>query len=324
MRIIDFNHTHIAAASALALANYEEERKYVSALPPIDSFPDLTWLADNGLGVAIFEGSSLVGFLCGAGVWENAWEITGVNHIFSPMGANGTIREGRAQIYAAMYQAVAEKWVRAGAASHGISLYAHDKEAQEQFFRYGFGMRCIDAIRGIDEIDVSECEGYEFSELKTKEVPEIFPLENEQLESYLDSPFFMYREKESEAGYLQNFNHDSVYFIARFEGKIVAYIMASHDGETFIKDTPGYIHAGGAYCLPEFRRKGISRQLLNMLVKKLKSQGYAHLGVDFESFNPLGAGFWLKYFTAYTHSVVRRIDESVFEGKAIRPWGSGC
>ena len=33
------------------------------------------------------------------------------------------------------------------------------------------------------------------------------------------------------------------------------------------------------------------------------------LGVDFESLNPSGSGFRLKHFTAYTHSVVRRIDE---------------
>jgi hypothetical protein len=36
---------------------------------------------------------------------------------------------------------------------------------------------------------------------------------------------------------------------------------------------------------------------------------YTRLGVDFESLNPTAYGFWLKYFDAYTHSVVRRIDE---------------
>jgi len=36
---------------------------------------------------------------------------------------------------------------------------------------------------------------------------------------------------------------------------------------------------------------------------------YNLLGVDFESFNPTASNFWLKYFTEYTHSVVRRIDD---------------
>ena len=45
----------------------------------------------------------------------------------------------------------------------------------------------------------------------------------------------------------------------------------------------------------------------------LKEQGYTRLGVDFESFNPSGSGFWLKHFSAYTFGVVRRIDESVLK-----------
>jgi hypothetical protein len=43
--------------------------------------------------------------------------------------------------------------------------------------------------------------------------------------------------------------------------------------------------------------------------RRLAAQGRTRLGVDFESINPYGSGFWLKYFTAYTCSVVRRIDE---------------
>ena len=86
-----------------------------------------------------------------------------------------------------------------------------------------------------------------------------------------------------------------------------------HGGETFVQDTPGYIHISAAYCLPEHRRKGISRHLLSLLLQELKGKGYSRLGVDFESINPSGSGFWLKHFSAYTHSVVRRIDESVLQ-----------
>jgi hypothetical protein len=46
-----------------------------------------------------------------------------------------------------------------------------------------------------------------------------------------------------------------------------------------------------------------------MLIQDLKTKGYTRLGVDFESINPMAYGFWLKYFDAYTHSLVRRIDE---------------
>ena len=65
----------------------------------------------------------------------------------------------------------------------------------------------------------------------------------------------------------------------------------------------------GAYCMPEYRGTGIFNNLLAYLVTTLKSEGYTRLGVDFESFNPTARGFWLKHFTEYTNSVVRRIDE---------------
>ena len=60
---------------------------------------------------------------------------------------------------------------------------------------------------------------------------------------------------------------------------------------------------------PEYRGKGVYQNLLNFIMSKLKAEGYVRLGVDFESINPTAWGFWLKHFTAYTHSVVRRADE---------------
>jgi spore germination protein YaaH len=52
---------------------------------------------------------------------------------------------------------------------------------------------------------------------------------------------------------------------------------------------------------------------LNNAINTLKTEGYTGLGVDFESINPSGSGFWLKYFDAYTNSVVRRIDERIMQ-----------
>ena len=89
----------------------------------------------------------------------------------------------------------------------------------------------------------------------------------------------------------------------------MAFIRAELDGETFIKNTPGYLHVKGAFCLQVHRGKGVNQKLLSLLLQKLKTQGYTRLGVIFESFNPLGSGFWLKHLSAYTHSVVCRIDE---------------
>lgn len=314
MQIVDFTVDHIEAAVRLAKQNYEDERGFVPALPPVDRLPDLNPYAENGLGVAAFEGGIMIGFLCSVPPFKNAFLSTDATGVFSPMGANGAIGENRAKIYARLYQAAGKKWVNAGASSHAVCLYAHDREVQEQFFRYGFGLRCVDAIRGMDEIAAPSYEGYSFSELASEVVLKVLPLENMLDDGYIDSPFFMYRKRNNEAAFLKNYEHfQSIYFITSHEERIVAFIRAEIDGENFIQNTPGYLHVKGAFCLPEHRGKGLNQKLLSMLIQKLKTNGYTRLGVDFESLNPTAYGFWLKYFDAYTHSVVRRIDEKILE-----------
>ncbi|MFN2969307.1 GNAT family N-acetyltransferase, partial [Escherichia coli] len=77
-------------------------------------------------------------------------------------------------------------------------------------------------------------------------------------------------------------------------------------------------HIRGAYCLPAHRGKGLYQNLLNLTISVLKKEGYTKLGGNFESFNPTARGFWLKYFTAYTNSVVRRIDERIIHLRLLK------
>jgi GNAT superfamily N-acetyltransferase len=350
MKIVDFTTTHIEQARRIALQSYEQERVFVPALPPIENVPDLSPFAKNNLGVAAFDGTHMLGFLCGLNPWVNAWEIPGLLNILSPMGANGALGDNRAEVYAKMYQAAGAQWARAGAASHAVCLYAHDEEVQKQFFRYGFGMRTVDAIRGIDEIEAPPPDGYTFAEIKPEELREVYPLEKLLDECYIESPFFMSRTPNTEAEFLHNAmrsqsvdcnhldnTHDSkylsegtesltgnntgksfrsvLYFAARHNGKAVAFICAEPGGETLLEDTPGYLHCKGLYCLPEHRGKGIPKYLLSLLVKKLLMLGCIRLGVDFESINPPAYAFWTKHFQAYTYGVVRRIDEGAVSSK---------
>ena len=308
MQIYDFTSAHIEQAAQIAKQNYDKERGHVPALPPIDAVPDLIPFAENGLGVAAFDDSEMVGFLCAVGPFQNAFSSTDAVGVFSPMGANGAVGSNRTEVYVRMYQAAGEKWARAGASSHAVCLYAHDKEAQEQFFRYGFGLRCVDAIRGMDEVMAPLCDGYTYSELTSEEHIDIYPFIKLFNQHFLCSPTFMVKPDLTESEFLKGVKHDR-FFAARKDGIIVAFISISQAGETFIRDVSGYIHADGAYCLPEHRGKGMLQNLLNLAMNILKVEDCKYLGVDFESINPTAYGFWLKYFDAYTHGVVRRIDE---------------
>ncbi|MCL2003638.1 MAG: GNAT family N-acetyltransferase [Oscillospiraceae bacterium] len=308
MKITAFTINHIEQAAQLAKRNYDAERARVPALPPNPEWPDMTGFAQNNLGAAAFDGGEMLGFLCCGEPFENAFGSTGARGVFSPMHANGTVLENRAGIYARLYQAAGEKWAQAGAASHGICLYAHDAEGQAQFFRYGFGMRCVDAIRPMEEIAAPPREGFVFAELAREEFAEAVPLDNRLHRHMAESPCFMLKPPHTEAEFMQDTAQTRI-FAARKDGAAVAFLLAGDAGETFIRGIPGYIHCDGAYCLPEHRGTGIFANLLMFAVQTLKAEGFTRLGTDFESINPAAHSFWLKHFTAYTHGVVRRIDE---------------
>lgn len=314
MHIINFEKQHVKEATELALTNYNNERQFVEALPEVTDIPSLNSFAENGLGVAAYENDKMIGFLCCCNPFDNVFRATDVRGIFSPMGANAAVSVNRSKIYAAMYQAAGTKWVQSGAVSHAICIYSHDEEIQRQFYRYGFGLRCIDAIRPMELIDCEPCADYEFVELPKAECHFIYPLHLALNRHYCESPFFMNRTPETQEEFLASSMLEEVqYFVAKQNSIICAFLEISAFGETFVATGSRYRHITGAYCLPEHRGKGVYQNLLNFAISTLKKEGYTRLGVDFESFNPTGRGFWLKYFAAYTSGVVRRIDERIIQ-----------
>lgn len=312
MKIIDFKHKHIEQATALAKANYEEERLFVTVLPMIDILPELTTFANNDLGVCIIENGKMLGFLCAYSPWDNIF-TTNAKGTFSPIHAHGAVKENREMIYKRLYQGAAEKWVKAKIACHCIGLYAHDIQAINSFFVNGFGLRTIDAIKPMEEIECLPSEGYKFCEVDLRRNADILQLKNLVITHFCKSPIFMQSPQMSE----QDLRHQSTrrksrYFCAYYNNKIIAFFEIINSGENFICDEEKMMNICGAFCLLEHRGKGVIQNLLNFMIVTLKNENYTKLGVDFESFNPTAYNFWLKYFIAYTNTVVRRIDEEIF------------
>lgn len=308
--ITDFNLNHIEQAMVLAKENYEEERRFTSCLPPVDALPDLMSFARNGLGAAAFEKGELVGFLCCHAPWDNAFGTTGVRGTFSPIHAHGAVYENRERIYKRLYQAAAGKWVKEGIASHSVGLYAHDTQAINSFFVNGFGLRCMDAIRPMEEIDWAPAEGYSFKVLEEDEKTDVLPLKNLLIAHLGSSPVFMpFHRMDEEALKKQYDRRKPRYFGAYYKDELVAWVEIVNGGENFVCDDSRMKNICGAFCLPGHRGRGVYQNLLNYMMLTLKREGYSRLGVDFESFNPSAYGFWLKHFIAYTKGVVRRIDE---------------
>jgi GNAT superfamily N-acetyltransferase len=309
------NHNHIESLAGLALAEYFEEREAVPILPGGDYFElfckMISGMVDHGLGVTVIDDGNVAGFLtCHEPRNNHFGTILGT---FSPIYAHGAAKSDRKRIYSLLYQNAAAKWVKAGILSQAIALYAHDFEAISSFFWNGFGLRCVDAIRAVEPIGCDEFADYSFGEFPVNEVEPLVPLKNRLIEHLRSSPMFIpllpdmdvYKVRE------ENARRCSRYFVAKDGERLVAFIEVMESGENFACADPQMINICGAYMLPEYRGSGIFTKLLAYLTDRIKNEGYIRCGVDFESFNPTAGGFWLKYFTAYTYSVVRRIDERI-------------
>lgn len=309
MYIVHFEKEHVKDAMTLAMTNYKEERSCVADLPEMLEVPNLEEFISNGLGVAALEEGKLIGFLCCYSPWENAFG-SAAKGTFSPIHAHGAVSENREKIYRMMYQAAAEKWVAQGITSHAIALYAHDERALRAFFTYGFGARCADAVRSMEKVSCSAVEGLKCRELPKEEVYQIRTMRKELSEHLGSSPCFMYStEQEFEYWLTRAENRDTKVYVAEADSRPVAYIEVAGDGENFVTETSEMKNICGAFCLPKFRGNGVFVNLLNYVVEELKKQEVRLLGVDYETFNPTANGAWNKYFTSYTCSVVRRIDE---------------
>ncbi|SDM84028.1 GNAT family N-acetyltransferase [Acetanaerobacterium elongatum] len=304
----DFARKDIPCALELIKTNYEELTVSNPVLPPFGNCPPLDEFAENGLGVSAYKDGRLVGFLCWYRPWQQHFGKTAGT--FSPLHAHGAIKENRGRIYSLLFEHAAQKLVRQGILSYAIALYSSDSEVVNSFFWNGFGLRCVDAIRPMEELSVASCTDYVFRELVQTEKLKAFHLKNALVEHLNASPMFIPLPPFTEAQFLEMFD-DSRFFVAEDNGDVFAFLEVACDGESFVGEDASMMNICGAYMQKPYRGTGIYTQLLNHTIKTLKSEGYTRLGVDCESFNPTARGFWLKHFTPYVFSVTRRIDERI-------------
>lgn len=311
MKFETFRSEYVEAARKIALENLNEEREYVKSIPEDSVVWDLSYFAENELGIAAIDEGKLVGFLCWFFPWEGAFDTQSDMGTFSPLHANGAAKENRYRIYQDMYEEASKRLAGINVKILGICLYAHDEVAKSALFEYGFGMRCKDCITRIGEADISSLRNRDvkFYELCVEEFPRIRELRFNLNEHLKEAPCFMQSDEEDYHHWIEKVEKgDRRTFVAERNGEIVAYMDVGDEGENFVTVHPKMRSLQGAYCKPELRGMGISDDLLMFAKATLKKEGYEYLGVDFESYNSTANRFWLKHFEEYTNSVIRRVE----------------
>lgn len=310
MQIIDFTKEWLPEAYRLAEENYKEAREVLPLLPDAP-IPPLEYFAENGLGTAAVEDGCLLGFLGCFEPWSPAFCTPDTVGMFSPLHAHAVQKENRERIWQRLYQSAGAKWAKVGGESHAIALYSHDIAAQKALYQYGFGARCADFIRTLTPITTACPTQIRFAELSAAETTALHPMRSALVDHLGQSPTFMVHTADELRLFLERRETEPPRMFAAFDGeRPIAYIELTDEGENFASCAPNTANICGAYCLPEYRGQGIAQALLDHLIRTVQKEGILRLGVDCETFNPTAINFWRKYFTQYTVSVVRRIDEN--------------
>lgn len=312
MNIIPFDENHIREAGELLLEAYQAECAAVPILPDSGDagfFARMVLeLAGNGLGVAAMEEGRLLGFLTGM----EAGELFGASRgIYIPI--YGHCAKGRDRQFTCqqLYAAASDIWVQKGLLSHVITMYAHDAVAVNAWFWQNFGLRCVDAIRPLNDVPVREKENLDIHRIRPQDSETLLELHKEHWRYYKNAPMFMHVHEDCSLEELHGWlsKKDQYAFAALENGEPVAYMLLRHGGETFASDDVLSMNICGAYVKPGLRGSGYGAAILQTIVSWLRENGFKRLGVDYESFNIQGSRFWQKHFTAFTYSLTRRIDE---------------
>lgn len=309
-------------------AAYRQQRERLSALPARheDAGAVLAKLADLSHefpGVAALENGRLCGYLIGFPIPEFKGAERG---LYCPIWAHAAARHRRASVYRQLYERISSQWVQAGCLTHAITLYADDAETADVWFRNGFGLLVIDALRPLSPVESMSPPEVTIRQGTGDDLDSVLPLSDGLSRYMADGPIFLpLLEMPSRAEWEEWLTQPAhTLWLALRGGEAVAYLRTQPPAfdATYVVSDPQTISITGAYAKPEWRSKGVATLLLQQAIEWARANGYERCSVDFESANLYGSRFWLRHFRPICHSLIRRVDERIAWAHAERPAGS--
>ncbi|MCC6803633.1 MAG: GNAT family N-acetyltransferase [Anaerolineae bacterium] len=314
MEITTFQPQYLPEMAALFVRNYKALRQSVPILPDLMAQPERveTMLRDRLAGcpgVVALENGVVAGFI--------GWFI--VDHFRGTERRGAYVPEwGHAAAdpitYRAMYRAAAQSWREAGCGVHCISLLAHDEAAVKTWFWSGFGMILVDAIRPIDPLGIPLPTDITIRKATPADLDVLCALEIEHGQHYTEPPIQMAAYEPQEAAALAAFMDEpgNSLWLALDGDAVMGYMRfeSNSHGASAIVNAPDKVANTGAFVRPAYRGRRAAPALLDAALRDYAAQGCARCSVDFESFNPEAANFWLRYFDPVTFSLMR-VPESI-------------
>ena len=150
------------------------------------------------------------------------------------------------------------------------------------------------------------------AELQDAEI--LYNLVEESREYYSSAPLFLRRDRYSRNDILEIIQKSNV-FIAWEANNVIGFTNVSVSQRDNIIDlsvnNSGLIDEIGAYIKPEYRGKGLGKELLKYVFDYCNNNGFEGIHVDFETANIFANKFWRKYFNPMLLSVRRTINKNI-------------
>ena len=310
--IVPFNEDHVEDAASMAAARYRAERSLTPFLPPRFEDPDalllrLRNLAQGAPGVAAKRDGMLAGFLL-----AYLSLFRGVRTAYSPDFGHAADPIDRRDIYRGMYASLSRYWLAHGCFSNAVTLFAHEREAIDAWYSVGFGLTVIDALRDVGHGD-SWLADVKIRRATPEDADLITPLALALRRHLAAPPIFVPLIIEETRDDLERWLSESAnaLWVAFRDGVAVAFLRLEPSGfDVLPTSEESTVSISGAFTKKAVRGRGLGTALLNQALNWVRSAGYEHCSVDFESANIPSCRFWLgKGFEPVCHSLTRQVDE---------------
>ncbi len=312
LEIVPFREELLQPAAALWVDGFRRQREAVPILP--DGLLDVGRVARNVAGLwqaapmwAALHQGRLVGYL-GAYMVEE-FRNTTYRASYVPVWGHAVLEGHAAQVYRALYRPASASWRNAGCKVHALTLLAADVEAREVWYWNGFGLSGVDAIRPIDGLGEPPAAGVQVRQARVEDAEIIAALEVEHCRHYSQPPILMAPPHASDAPQYREFlgQPENSVWLALRDGEPVGYLRFERStfGATDIVQSETTIVNSGAFLRPQARGLRAAPAMLDAALRHYAALGFQRCSVDFESFNPEAAYFWMKYFTPVCLSVQR-------------------
>jgi GNAT superfamily N-acetyltransferase len=317
MQIFTFHKEFIPEAARLFIESYQKQRQTTPILPNLMEDTStvetmLSNLMDTCPGIAAMEEGQLVGYMG----WFLVKKFRDTDRIgaYVPEWGHACVEKSKTNIYRVMYRAAADQWTKLGCQVHALTLLVHDHEAERAWFWHGFGLTVVDAIRPMRPLDCPSSTDLHIRKATPLDANALSELDAEHWRHYTQSPVFMTpRTGNTAAGNIEFLSGPKNSVWLAFDGDVpVGFIR--YDGYDFdsaaVLESDEGVTITGAYIRPAYRGRKAAVALLEAALRDYQSRGLKYCAVNFESFNPEAAAFWMKYFEPVCYSVVR-VPESI-------------